>query len=205
MKNFSFLLPVYNDWTNLKLLLKIIDKEILNLHHNFDVIILNDFSKLKHEFRNEEYKKFNKIKIIHLNRNLGSQRAIAIGLKYISQNYENTNIIIMDADGQDDPSILKKIITCALENPEDIVTVNRSQRNENLWFKILYELHYCTLILFSGYNIRFGNYSLINSNKIKKLATNGNLWAAYPAAISSTFKKTKKIFHIRKKNFCFKY
>ena len=56
MKNFSFVLPVYNDWTNLKLLLKIIDKEILNLHHNFDVIILNDFSKLKHEFRNEEYK-----------------------------------------------------------------------------------------------------------------------------------------------------
>ena len=201
MKNFSFLLPVYNDWKNLKLLLKTIDEQILNLHHNFDVIILNDCSKLKHEFRNEEYKKFNKIKIIHLNRNLGSQRAIAIGLKYISQNYEDTNIIIMDADGQDDPSILKKIITCALENPEDIVTVNRSQRNENLWFRVLYELHYYTLILFSGYNIRFGNYSLINSNKIKKLTINGNLWAAYPAAISSTFKKTKKIFHIRKKRF----
>ena len=50
MKNFTFLLPVYDDWTNLKLLLENIDKEISNLHHNFDVIILNDFSKIKHEF-----------------------------------------------------------------------------------------------------------------------------------------------------------
>jgi len=201
MKNFTFLLPVYDDWTNLKLLLENIDKEILNLYHNFDVIILNDFSKIKHEFKNEVYKKFNKIRIIHFNRNLGSQRAIAIGLKYISQNYENTNVIIMDADGQDDPSILPKIISYTEENQEDIITINRSQRNEGLWFRILYECHYYSLILFSGYRIRFGNYSLINSNKIKQLTENGNLWAAYPAAVISTFKKTKRIFHIRKKRF----
>ena len=70
-----------------------------------------------------------------------------------------------------------------------------------MWFKILYELHYFTLILFSGQKIRYGNYSLISSDKLKKLLLTGDLWAAYPAAISKSFKKTYKVFHERKKRY----
>ena len=70
-----------------------------------------------------------------------------------------------------------------------------------MWFKILYELHYLTLILFSGHIIRYGNYSLLGLNKLKKLLLAGDLWAAYPAAISKSFKKTHKVFHERKKRY----
>ena len=70
-----------------------------------------------------------------------------------------------------------------------------------MWFKTLYELHYLTLILLSGHKIRYGHYSLIGSNKLKKLLLTGDLWAAYPAAISKSFKKTHKVFHERKKRY----
>ena len=40
-----------------------------------------------------------------------------------------------------------------------------------------------------------------SKDKLKKLLLDGNLWAAYPAAISKSFKKTYKIFHERKKRY----
>ena len=39
------------------------------------------------------------------------------------------------------------------------------------------------------------------TDKIKKLLLTGNLWAAYPAAVSKSFKKTYKIFHERKQRY----
>ena len=108
---------------------------------------------------------------------------------------------MMDSDGQDDPEILNKIIEINKAFPNEIITINRTRRSEPMWFKALYELHYLTLILFSGHKIRYGNYSLIGFNKIKKLLLADDLWAAYPAAISKSSKKTYKVFHERKKRY----
>ena len=47
MKKFTFLIPVYNDWENLQILLEKIEKQVKTLDHQFEVIILNDFSSLK--------------------------------------------------------------------------------------------------------------------------------------------------------------
>ena len=204
MKKFTFLLPLYNDWENLKILIAKIETQLQKLDDQFDVMVLNDFSTLKCNISFKNLQKLKQIKIINLNKNIGSQRAIAIGLKYISQIYKSDEkkiVIIMDSDGQDDPEILNKVIEINKKSPDEIITINRTQRNEQMWFKILYELHYFTLILFSGQKIRYGNYSLISSDKLKKLLLTGDLWAAYPAAISKSFKKTYKVFHERKKRY----
>ena len=197
-------MPLYDDWENLKIILEKIETQIQKLDGQFDVVILNDFSSIKCNISFKKLQKVRQLKIINFNKNIGSQRAIAIGLKYISQTYKNDEkkiIIIMDSDGQDDPQILNKIIEINKKYPNEIITINRTQRNEQMWFKILYELHYFTLILFSGQKIRYGNYSLISSDKLKKLLSTGDLWSAYPAAISKSFKKTYKIFHERKKRY----
>jgi len=204
MKNFIFLMPLYNDWENLKFLLEKIDNQVQKLDGQFDVIILNDFSTSECNISFKNLQKVKQLKIINFNKNIGSQRAIAIGLKYISQINEDNKekmIVIMDSDGQDDPEILNKIIEINKKFPNEIITINRTQRNEMMWFKILYELHYYTLILFSGHKIRYGNYSLISSDKLKKLLLTDDLWAAYPAAISKSFKKTYKVFNERKKRY----
>ena len=110
-------------------------------------------------------------------------------------------IIIMDSDGQDDPGILDNIIEVNKKFPNEIISINRLGRKDPIWFKIFYELHYYSLILFSGHKIRYGHYCLISSDKLKKLLLTGDLWSAYPAAISKSFKKTYKIFHERKKRY----
>ena len=110
MEKFSFLIPVFNDWNSLNILLKQIDQEILSFKDRFDVVILNDNSTIKHSIKNQNFKKINSIKLLNLKKNLGSQRALAVGLKYLFIAKEKTNIILMDADGEDDPNLLKKII-----------------------------------------------------------------------------------------------
>ena len=51
MKELTFLIPVYNDWKNLQILLEKIDLQVQELNYQFDVIILNDFSSLIHNIK----------------------------------------------------------------------------------------------------------------------------------------------------------
>jgi hypothetical protein len=63
----------------------------------------------------------------------------------------------------------------------------------------MYEVHYLFTLLITGKKVRFGNYSLINSNKLKKMLTCGDLWGAYPAAIINNYTDIKPLFAERKK------
>ena len=90
MKEFTFLIPLYNDWQNLNILIEKIEIQLQKLDGEFDMVILNDFSPLKCDISFKNLKKINRLKIINFNKNIGSQRAIAIGLKYISQINENS-------------------------------------------------------------------------------------------------------------------
>ena len=201
MEKFSFLIPVFNDWNSLNILLKQIDQEILSFKDRFDVVIINDNSTIRHSIKNLNFKKINSIKILNLNKNLGSQRALAIGLKYLNISKEKTNIILMDADGEDDPNLLKKIISSSKEFPNKIITINRTKRDEKLIFRFMYEIHYLFTLLITGKKIRFGNYSLISSDKLKKLFSSGDLWGAYSAAIINNYTDIKPIFYERKKRY----
>ena len=199
MEKFSFLIPVFNDWNSLNILLKQIDQEILSFRDRFDVVILNDNSTIKHSIKNQNFKKINSIKILNLKENLGSQRALAVGLKYLFIAKKKTNIILMDADGEDDPNLLKKIIDFSKEFPNKIITINRTKRNEKLIFRFMYEMHYLFTLLITGKKVRFGNYSVISSDKLKKLFSSGDLWGAYSAAIINNYTDIKPLFYERKK------
>ena len=189
MEKYLFLIPVYNDWKSLNILLGQIDSELSIFEHEFSVVIVNDCSADKPNIENQKLKKIKSIKIINLNKNLGSQRAIAIGLKYLSVLHEKKKIIIMDADGEDNPLVLKKIINLAIKFPKKIITVNRTKRNEKLIYRLLYEIHYLLTFLTTGKKVRFGNFSLINPENLNKLFATGDLWAAYSSTIVKNFRE----------------
>ena len=107
----------------------------------------------------------------------------------------------MDADGEDDPILLNKIIDFSKKFPNKIITVNRTKRNEKLIFRFMYEVHYLLTLLITGKKIRFGNYSLINSDKLEKLFSKGDLWGAYSAAIINNYTDVKPIFFERKRRY----
>ena len=203
MKNFIILTPVYNDWENLNKLLEKINYEAERNNFKFQIFVVNDSSEVNKNIKFEETKNIISLNILNLSKNIGSQRAIALGLEYLYETKKNkgNDIIVMDSDGQDDPEILKNLIEANENSGSDIIVVERTNRNEPLWFQFFYFLHKKALLLFTGKHIKFGNFSLIRSKELKNLVNNNDLWAAYPAAVVSNIKKIGRIKSERKKRY----
>ena len=197
------LTPVYNDWKNLSRLLKKINKIFENqLKTKFELIIINDCSTEKYNPKKYKCKMASKITIISLYQNVGSQRAIAIGIKYLSKFYKKKiKTLIIDSDGQDNPSIISKLINMSDMSPQNSIAVRRRQRKEPVWFKIFYELYCFLIIIFSYKKIRFGNFSLLNFVDLKKVSIQNDLWSAYPPTLSNTIDNLNFINADREKRF----
>lgn len=197
------LTPVYNDWKNLtKLLTKINNIFKYRIKKKFDLIVINDCSSKDFSCKRLKLKNVNKLTLISLSKNVGSQRALAIGIKYINKTYKkNYKTIIIDSDGQDNPEAIIKMMDKVKKDPEYSVVANRGQRKESFWFKFLYEI-YCILInCLAVKKIRFGNYSLINSSHMNKIHDNSDLWSAFPPTVSNNIKKISYITVDRDKRF----
>ena len=184
------LTPVYNDWQSLdKLLVKINNIFYKKLNLKFELVIINDYSKEKYNFKKYKLKMIKRITVISLYKNVGSQRAIAIGIKYLSNFHKkNFKTIIMDSDGQDNPNVIDKILKLSRSNPKFSIVINRGQRKEPFWFKFFYEMYYYLIKIFCAKKIRFGNFSLINSKHLKELSLESDLWGAFPPTVSKNVK-----------------
>ena len=148
----------------------------LKKEYKFSVLLINDNSSLENNDQLNQNHFFKEVRIINLKKNVGSQKAIATGLKYIS---ENTNefgekFIIMDSDGEDDPHKILDIISLLdKNNKQEVITLNRTLRKESFLFSILYELHLFFTFLLTFNYIRFGNYSFLNLNALKNISDQG--------------------------------
>ena len=199
---YLILVPVYNDWKNLsKLISKVNHIFKHHLKNNFHLIITNDCSTQDYNVKKLKLSQVEKIHKISLKHNVGSQRALAIGIKYIFLNFKKKfRIIIMDTDGQDNPKGILKMINVADKDKRFSVAANRGQRSEALWFKICYEIYCYFILIFSFKKIRFGNFNIILSEHLGKLLKNSDLWCALPPVISLNLKKIKYITINREKD-----
>lgn len=85
------------------------------MKNNFEFIFINDGSKDKTiEVIKEYSKKDKRVKYIHFSRNFGKEAAMLAGLKLSTGDY----VAIMDADLQDPPSLLPKMLSI-LEDPNN--------------------------------------------------------------------------------------
>src|SRR5262249_42693810 len=78
------LIPVFNDWASLEELLPRLDQELSRNGVDADVLVVDDGSLLDAD-RLDDADRFHAIRridVLRLRRNLGHQRAIAIGLAY---------------------------------------------------------------------------------------------------------------------------
>jgi polyisoprenyl-phosphate glycosyltransferase len=82
-----------------------------------------------------------KVEIVTLATNVGHQRAIAVGLAIATQDEETDAIVIMDADGEDRPQDIPRLIEAARGRDEFVVVAQRHERTESRAFKILYGLY----------------------------------------------------------------
>ena len=199
---FIVLTPVYNDWKNLnKLLIKINNIFFNKIKQKFDLIVVDDFSTEKNILKKSKFKSIKNIKILRNCENLGSQRSIALGVKYIKKFYSNNcQIIVIDSDGQDNPTGILKLIDKNKKTNTSVVA-KRGQRKESLWFKIFYEIYCILIFVLTLKTVRFGNYSLLKFNDLNKILTDGNLWNAFPPTLSLRLPKVSSVTIDREKRY----
>jgi hypothetical protein len=200
LKNYIFLLPLYNDWKSLQKLLEIINNEIKKIKIKANFVIVDDYSSSQKKLNLNKLKNIKKVEIIKLNKNLGSQKAISVGLKYLKNIKKKSIITILDSDGEDDPTQIKNMIKSIKRNPNHVTVSCRDRRKEGLIFKLLYFFHKLITFLFTFKWISFGNYASFNSNLIKSILSDDSSWFA----LSSAYAKNtmiKRLYADRKKRY----
>ena len=202
MNIYTIVLPTYNDWKSLSILLIQIAKYLKNTKNIYKILIIDDNSSEKNKYRLNKNKFFKEIKILRLKNNVGSQKAIATGLKFISkyQKKREDKFIIMDSDGEDDPKKIKEIIKFIDKNHKTkIITMNRTIRKESFFFSILYEIHLLLTFFITLKYIRFGNFSFLSRKVINSLTKKKELWLAYSATLNKFFESKESILAPRRK------
>jgi len=166
----NILLPVFNDWESLNYLLKDLEKVKNNNKTNLsiEVTVIDDCSSIYQKI-NEKLLDFH-IKIIRLNNNVGSQKAINIGLKYLQENKIDFDYcLIMDSDGEDKAEDLIKLVNCAEENKGKIIFSSRGKRQDGFIFYLFYKIYLFFFYILTGQNINFGNFSCLPKNIINEV------------------------------------
>ncbi len=197
MKKLIILIPVYNDWKSLNLLIKKINFELNKENLNSEILIINDNSSLKNNFLKKILSRIKKITFLNLKINVGSQRAINVGLNYINKLKKNYIVTIIDSDGEDDPKEIMKMIKLAHKYKNYVITSNRLARKESLTIRLLYRVHLILTFIITGEWISFGNFTTFNSKNLKKIIQNDDGYYAHSAAV---IKNSKIIRVYAKKN-----
>lgn len=115
--------------------------------------------------------------VIKLKRNVGHQRAIAIGLSYVADRLPNAQqVVIMDSDGEDLPTTIPVLLSTLAQPDVDLVVAQRKSRVETLSFRMFYVAYKWLFKLLSGRTISFGNFMAMKPAAVKRMASMQELW-----------------------------
>lgn len=185
-KPFVVLLPIFNDWTALEKLLGILDRVSSEHGLSFEVLVVDDGSTIAagEGFAQQGFKSFESVQILRLRRNLGHQRAIAIGLAYVEDRIPCQAVILMDSDGEDDPRDVPRLLKKYwAESEQKIVFAERTKRSESWVFKVCYSLFKLFHYLLTSRQVRVGNFSVIPAARLASLVVVSEMWNHYAAAV----------------------
>ena len=181
--NIIFITPVYNDWESVKILSKDL-KEISDVNSwNSHLVIVNDCSPNQIHYEKDSLSLNSDI--LNLYSNQGNQKCITIGLSFVYDKFKEYDyVIVLDADGEDKPSDIIKLIDLAKNSNDDkIIFSKRQKRNENKAYIFFYTLYKIFFYLLTGKTINIGHFSCIPKKLISKVLSVDGIWIHYCAAL----------------------
>ena len=182
-EHFIIVIPQFNDWEALNLLIKKINEDLNEeILTNCSLLIVDDCSSKSQSspfirFKGKE------IRLLSLYRNLGHQKAIAIGLSYVAEHLDATKVIVMDADGEDAAGDINNLVAKSIEEPDKIIFAQRNKRTESFLFRSFYVIYKMVFKMLTGKVITFGNFSLIPQKRLQNLVRVSEIWNNYPGGI----------------------
>ena len=184
--NIIILIPVFNDFKSVSKLIEEINTNVSGLNASFSVIVVDDASTEEKILETKNINNIKSLKLINMRNNRGHARCIAAGLKYISENEEFNYVIPMDGDGEDRPEEIRNFVEKIKDNPNNTIVGERVKRSESIIFKICYFFHKIITFTFTGKFIKFGNYTCLTKQTVKKLIEEKATWSSFSGSLAKT-------------------
>lgn len=169
LKRLSVLVPIYNEEENIKELFDRIGNVQRDLGIEIEAIFVNDGSTDSSLDMLKAIASRNRnVKVVDLSRNFGHQMAIRAGLEYVSADAA----VIMDADLQDPPEMIAKMLDKWREG-YDVAYAIRKSRKEGAALRFLYATFYRLLKVMANIDIPLdaGDFCLIDKGIVKILCS----------------------------------
>lgn len=180
-----FCIPVFNDWVAAELLLRQLDEVATRIPEAVRVLLVDDGStEPVPSALGFQPRALRRVQVLPLRRNLGHQRAIAIGLTYLYAEHPARAVVVMDADGEDAPAdVLKLLDELARHDAHKAVFAQRDRRSEGLGFRAAYQAYKLVHRVLTGRRVEVGNFSVMPWELLGRLVVVSEIWNHYAAAV----------------------
>lgn len=180
------LIPVYNDWEAVSLVLDRLDEVLADSAITADVLLVDDgsLSEPPPGTGCATFRALSRVDVLELRRNLGHQRAIAVGLCYVNDHLPARAVVVMDGDGEDSPTDVPRLLgRLSQSGGRSVVFAVRTRRSESWTFRVSYAAYRLLHVLLTGIPVRVGNFSALPAALVGRLVTVPELWNHYAAAV----------------------
>ena len=177
------LIPLRDDWAPAVELIRRLDQAIAPNSYVVDILLVDDGSIQDYRAVDfpSRFQTLRSIRILRLRRNLGHQRAIAVGLVHIEREIPCDAVLVMDGDGEDTPEGTLQLLHAF--SGKTAVFAKRSRRTESITFRVFYRLYKIFHFCLTGVRVQVGNFSILPSAYLRTLVVMPELWNHYAAAV----------------------
>lgn len=179
-------MPLRDDWVSAAELIRRLDQVIPADRFSVHVRLVDDCSsqKCNTTLFQQTYASIESIASMPLRRNLGHQRAIAIGLASLQSSEQADAVLVMDADGEDTAEGALQLLSAFEENKASkAIFAERMRRSESLLFRIFYQLYRAVHFNLTGISVRVGNFCILPFAYLEPLVVSNDLWNHFSAAV----------------------
>jgi hypothetical protein len=186
----AILIPNFNDWESLRLLLPLIDRAVQGLDHRVTVLVADDASTepMPQDWPGQSFSALDSVEILRLRSNQGHQRAIALGLYHLHEFTDAEAVVVMDGDGEDRPEDLPELLKTFSSSGvagegREVVFACRTKRMEGLGFRLCYQAYRLIHHIMTGVVVQVGNFSVVPRSALARLMAVPDLWNHYAASV----------------------
>lgn len=181
------LMPVYDDWESAGVLIRRLHAALRHVKRPIEYLLVDDGSSQEPPARisvSVDGAPPASVQVLRLRRNLGHQRAIAIGLTWVHAQFPCRGVLVMDADGEDTPEGAAKLLDrFEQEGGTKTIFAQRARRTEGMMFRAFYVMYRILDWLLTGRFIRVGNFSVIPREHVARLVGVSELWSHYSSSV----------------------
>jgi hypothetical protein len=177
-------MPVYNDWEAAVLVCRSLDAACRRLTGvRVTLYLVDDWSSQPFDetAMSGAWDALASIRMIRLRRNVGNQRAIAIGLSYLYEHTDAAAVVVMDSDGEDKPEDVPVLIEQYLADPARAIFAERRRRFQGRVFALGYHLYRLVHWVLTGISVRIGNFSIVPRAGVGAIILTSESWSHYAA------------------------